>query len=333
MVFNLLLLIISELSRNGNYAEGGVIKDDSEIINNASIKKFANITNKYSSHGVNESVSTFKKHVDENKFPVFQEKIMENQKIKPSLATKLNEIGSNLYLGGPEVIHINGTSSIKPRKGVVYTKIVPRKGAVTESEESASADSPDLCNSSWLAENQCHNVINGDDNNCFCCKTDKIQQPSINCTDCPQVNNCQYICCANESHLDKTFKKTIAHQSNEKYEIVSNKVKPMIETLQNSIKDSKSNSSSSTTNKSRTDIYIPHKNLKPEITKVPYDVEAVNEVLSNSKNGIFVPIAASIFLVPLFIMVIFFTWRNLKDYWEKRYYKRMDFLIDGMYND
>uniref|UniRef100_A0A6M2DZ43 Putative mucin-5ac n=1 Tax=Xenopsylla cheopis TaxID=163159 RepID=A0A6M2DZ43_XENCH len=46
-----------------------------------------------------------------------------------------------------------------------------------------------------------------------------------------------------------------------------------------------------------------------------------------------VPVVITIFAVPLFVICSVFLVRKARDFWEKRHYRRMDFLIDGMYND
>jgi hypothetical protein len=46
-----------------------------------------------------------------------------------------------------------------------------------------------------------------------------------------------------------------------------------------------------------------------------------------------VPVVTTIFALPLFAAVIFVLYRRGRDCWDKRHYRRMDFLIDGMYND
>ncbi|XP_015517546.1 uncharacterized protein LOC107222628 [Neodiprion lecontei] len=46
-----------------------------------------------------------------------------------------------------------------------------------------------------------------------------------------------------------------------------------------------------------------------------------------------VPIAITIMAVPLLGVGVFVLYRQGRDCWDKRHYRRMDFLIDGMYND
>ncbi|XP_014485216.1 PREDICTED: uncharacterized protein LOC106749861 [Dinoponera quadriceps] len=46
-----------------------------------------------------------------------------------------------------------------------------------------------------------------------------------------------------------------------------------------------------------------------------------------------VPVIITIIAVPLLGTAIFLLYRRGRDCWDKRHYRRMDFLIDGMYND
>lgn len=46
-----------------------------------------------------------------------------------------------------------------------------------------------------------------------------------------------------------------------------------------------------------------------------------------------VPIMITIFTVPLLSVATYVLYRRGKDCWDKRHYRRMDFLIDGMYNE
>lgn len=46
-----------------------------------------------------------------------------------------------------------------------------------------------------------------------------------------------------------------------------------------------------------------------------------------------IPIAITIVALPILGIASFFLYNRGKDCWDKRHYRRMDFLIDGMYND
>ncbi|XP_036320121.1 cell wall protein DAN4-like [Rhagoletis pomonella] len=53
----------------------------------------------------------------------------------------------------------------------------------------------------------------------------------------------------------------------------------------------------------------------------------------HSSRDIIVPIMTVLFTIPLAIGVVITTYRRFRDCWSTRHYRRMDFLVDGMYND
>lgn len=55
--------------------------------------------------------------------------------------------------------------------------------------------------------------------------------------------------------------------------------------------------------------------------------------LPNSQNDYVVPIVTIMFTVPVAIFVFILMYRRFRDLWHTRHYRRMDFLVDGMYND
>lgn len=259
--------------------------------------------------------------------------------VKPTILKKLNDSEPNLFLGVPEVIHINGTSSIKPRKGVHYTKIVPRKGVDTEIEGNETDLRPDFC--LWTNESKCDVVFNKESKECLCCKNNVTHnlQHLLNCSNCNSENillekdNCYKICCENEINDNYNVKLNEIEDKKTSNSINSMKTAKKIslqphEKKEKNLEDKHLNLFIT---KEKINLNLTKK-LKPDITKVPYDIEVVSGLI-NSKKEVLVPVAASIFLLPLIGIFIFFIWRRTKEYWDKRYYKRMDFLIDGMYND
>lgn len=54
---------------------------------------------------------------------------------------------------------------------------------------------------------------------------------------------------------------------------------------------------------------------------------------ASRKIDYIVPIMITIIALPLLGAAIFVLYRRGRDCWDKRHYRRMDFLIDGMYND
>ncbi|XP_028050453.2 uncharacterized protein LOC105832685 [Monomorium pharaonis] len=89
-----------------------------------------------------------------------------------------------------------------------------------------------------------------------------------------------------------------------------------------------------------TEKHIP----KPKPTVTTVDGPEINESipLSRKKNpplgmprkiDYIVPVIITIVALPILGVAIFVLYRRGRDCWEKRHYRRMDFLIDGMYND
>lgn len=52
-----------------------------------------------------------------------------------------------------------------------------------------------------------------------------------------------------------------------------------------------------------------------------------------TKINYVVPVIITILILPLFVLSMIYIYKNGRDCWEKRHYRRMDFLIDGMYNE
>ncbi|KAK0159646.1 hypothetical protein PV327_010740 [Microctonus hyperodae] len=53
----------------------------------------------------------------------------------------------------------------------------------------------------------------------------------------------------------------------------------------------------------------------------------------STKINYVVPVIITILILPLFVLSMIYIYKNGRDCWEKRHYRRMDFLIDGMYNE
>ncbi|CAD0198923.1 unnamed protein product [Chrysodeixis includens] len=54
---------------------------------------------------------------------------------------------------------------------------------------------------------------------------------------------------------------------------------------------------------------------------------------ANSHPGMIMPLVITILLVPMFAVLGYMALRRGQEAWKNRHYKRMDFLLDGMYND
>ncbi|XP_038213014.1 uncharacterized protein LOC119833190 [Zerene cesonia] len=59
----------------------------------------------------------------------------------------------------------------------------------------------------------------------------------------------------------------------------------------------------------------------------------VNKINENSRPDLIMPIVITILVVPMFAVVGYMALKRGKEAWKNRHYKRMDFLLDGMYND
>ncbi|XP_052867579.1 uncharacterized protein LOC128273610 [Anopheles cruzii] len=54
--------------------------------------------------------------------------------------------------------------------------------------------------------------------------------------------------------------------------------------------------------------------------------------LPNERREYILPIVTLIFVIPLLLGLFLLSYRRAKEFWLTRHYRRMDFLIDGMYN-
>ncbi|XP_045763832.1 uncharacterized protein LOC123866357 [Maniola jurtina] len=54
---------------------------------------------------------------------------------------------------------------------------------------------------------------------------------------------------------------------------------------------------------------------------------------AGSHPGMILPIVITILVVPMFAVVAYMALKRGQEAWKNRHYKRMDFLLDGMYND
>ncbi|KAJ8724924.1 hypothetical protein PYW07_015882 [Mythimna separata] len=76
----------------------------------------------------------------------------------------------------------------------------------------------------------------------------------------------------------------------------------------------------------------------PGTMNVPDQIQSPNKEKAYVKNanshpGMVMPLVISILLVPMFAVLGYMALRRGQEAWKNRHYKRMDFLLDGMYND
>ena len=115
-----------------------------------------------------------------------------------------------------------------------------------------------------------------------------------------------------------------------------------LETLSNStIKNVSSKTSvSETPQKMSTEKVKKHK-LKPTVTiggsnvdePIPASPTKNPPLGMPRKIDYIVPVMITIFALPLLGVATYVLYRRGRDCWDKRHYRRMDFLIDGMYNE
>lgn len=95
-----------------------------------------------------------------------------------------------------------------------------------------------------------------------------------------------------------------------------------------------------TSKASHTEKHIPKP--KPTVTTVDGPDPSESRLSSRKKNpplgmprkiDYIIPVIITIIALPILGAAIFVLYRRGRDCWDKRHYRRMDFLIDGMYND
>ncbi|EFN64265.1 hypothetical protein EAG_05287 [Camponotus floridanus] len=95
-----------------------------------------------------------------------------------------------------------------------------------------------------------------------------------------------------------------------------------------------------TSKASHTEKHVPKP--KPTVTTVDGPDPSESRLSSRKKNpplgmprkiDYIIPVIITIVALPILGAAIFVLYRRGRDCWDKRHYRRMDFLIDGMYND
>lgn len=95
-----------------------------------------------------------------------------------------------------------------------------------------------------------------------------------------------------------------------------------------------------TSKASHTEKHVPKP--KPTVTTVDGPDPSESRLSSRKKDSplgmprkidYIIPVIITIIALPILGTAIFVLYRRGRDCWDKRHYRRMDFLIDGMYND
>lgn len=66
---------------------------------------------------------------------------------------------------------------------------------------------------------------------------------------------------------------------------------------------------------------------------IPHPPTEKSPLITLSKIDYIVPVLITMTALPLLGIAFYALYKRGRDYWSKRHYRRMDFLIDGMYNE
>lgn len=66
---------------------------------------------------------------------------------------------------------------------------------------------------------------------------------------------------------------------------------------------------------------------------IPTSSTEQSPVGTSRKMNYIIPAAITLTTLPLMGAVFYILYKRGRDYWDKRHYRRMDFLINGMYNE
>ena len=240
------------------------------------------------------------------------------------------------------VDHDNRSSSIVPRKGVTYKpKIVPRKGVDPGTEENSSSGSGSSIESADDNTEKNNDFL---DKKCVCCSSGTFNIGNSNNSD----KNCQKCCGIVKDGRNTSFSLSSMSNVTEPVNVLpadspasAVNLTSQDSTLQNtsdSVKLDKHKSSS--LNRTAAAIIPPAKNKKPQFT-----LDAVSDLPANlssqsvshstdfSRTDYVIPLVLVIMTIPLVVVLALFLYKKVSEFWERRHYRRMDFLIDGMYNE
>jgi len=242
----------------------------------------------------------------------------------------------------PVVDHDNRSSSIVPRKGVAYKqKIVPRKGVDSGTEENSSSTSGSGIESTGDNTEKNNDFL---DKKCVCCFNSTFNVGNKNNSD----KNCWKCCGIVNDGRNTSFSVSSLSNVTESVNVLpadshasAVNLTSQDSTLQNtsySVKLDKHESSS--LNRTGAAITPPARNKKPQFTlDVLNDLPANLSTQSVSDSTVFsrtdyvIPVVTVIMVIPLVIVLALFLYKKGSEFWERRHYRRMDFLIDGMYNE
>ncbi|PSN48888.1 hypothetical protein C0J52_09657 [Blattella germanica] len=230
----------------------------------------------------------------------------------------------------PEKLEPSKKSSIVPRKGVGPQdtgKIVPRKGVNELSGE--ITDNSDI---SLSTEEKSKSIE--DKTNCICCPNTTLNHKVGN----ESTNSCKMCCDEADKNVPLTKNVTNITPSNNSLP-VSEASSPSASNNNNTLNSSSTNASKTTPTPTPPPIV---RNKKPLITSdIPYDTstnvssnqQPVPEKNTQYKSDYVVPVVGIILALPLIIILVIVLYKKGSEFWERRHYRRMDYLIDEMYNE
>jgi hypothetical protein len=236
--------------------------------------------------------------------------------------------------------HDNRSSGVVPRKGVTYRKpkIVPRKGVGTEGNSSGVSKSSIESSDENMEQNS--DVLSKE---CICCLNNTSSVSIGNETD----KNCTK--CCNIMKNGRNTSSTVRNISNATVvvnQLPTNSAKPSAANFANhgstwkNTSDSAAQDNTSSLNSTATSALTPARNKKPLFTLDAADDLAANLSLQSpshnkslNRTDYVIPVVFVILAVPLIIVLAVFLYKKGSEFWERRHYRRMDFLIDGMYNE
>jgi hypothetical protein len=234
------------------------------------------------------------------------------------------------------VDHDNRTSSTVVEKGVMHKpKIVPRKGVDSNIEGSSTSMEGTDEN---LETNK--NLL---DKTCVCClnntpnlgKRNKSYYDCSKCCDMMQNGRNTYDSVSSKSETVEPVNMLPAHSAGSPIDEES--------TLKNNSDSLKQNNQNSgSLNNTSASVTQLLRNKKPLFTldaanDLPESFNLPSQSSANDKEvnrtDYVVPVVVVILAVPLFLVLVVFLYRKTLEFWERRHYRQMDFLIDGIYND
>lgn len=77
----------------------------------------------------------------------------------------------------------------------------------------------------------------------------------------------------------------------------------------------------------------PHMPSSLDVEEPIAQLSMEQPVRSRTSRDLVIPVVSLIFAVPMILGLLTVVMRRFRDYWQTRHYRRMDFLVDGIYND